>query len=121
MVEYNQVNQLPAETSFFIHMRLEVPFYRNQITKEDYNKLPSAQKHAFMDGIFDICGVTDAASTAHRVWIQVAPSYSTQEVQDRVVNYLRTYFGKSTSSTLPGSGVTLRSPEQRRSNKPLSS
>lgn len=113
-VEYSNDNLQPSENCIYFHLRDEVPFYQNKVAKEVYTQDDYDPKHSFIDNLFNIGGITDVSVQAYRVWVQIAPSYTLEEVEEKVASYLQGYMGYDYSATGPGHGIQLRSQDQRR-------
>ena len=103
-LEFLQEEGSPADDSVFIHLRSDVPAFRGRIGKEAYSNLDDADKSTFMDGLFEIDGITEASSQAFRVWIMKSPAFTWPEVLNTVLEYLRVQIGEDSIEDLPGSG-----------------
>lgn len=109
-----------SDASAFIHLRVNPPIYQSHIDKEDYDILPSEEKHAFLTGLFNVAGVTELSSRAFRVWLMKSPSYTWQEVMEPALYFIASSFGESEITSMPGSaqpngtGTTLTSVNNRR-------
>jgi len=108
-----------ADDSVYIHLRVD-PVYRTRIGKEAYSLLDAADKQPLITELFDIAGVVEISTKAHRVWLMKSPIFSWQEVLQPVLFLLRDRFGETSISPLPGSaeidgsGLRLDSDTNRR-------
>lgn len=119
-LEFVWEDDKPADSSVYIQLRRNTPIYQDRIDKEDYDILDADLKDEFLTGIFNVSGVVEVSTKAYRVWLMKSPVFTWEEVLSPVLNFMMTYYGEDTISSLPGSGTPagggfhLSSPIQRR-------
>lgn len=119
-LEYCYDNDAPSDSSVYMHLRVMPPVTRRQTKKEDYDQLSEAERHVFLDNIFNIPGVEEVSCTAYRLWVMKSPAFTWTEINTAILDYLKTWSGETEaesmqgSANIDGSGFTLNSSINRR-------
>lgn len=113
-LEYIKDGDQAAGEGVFIQIKKDVPSYRNFVGKEDYYADPDGRSD-FVDGLFDIDGITNIASQAFRVYVEKSPIFHWTEVLPDVLDHIAESVDETVLIELPGSGLRLESFKDRRS------
>lgn len=113
-LEYFKDATQPSDEGVFIHLDIDLPAYQGLIGKEDYLALDVQDQSAFVTGLFGIAGVMDVSAKANRLFITKSPIFTWMQVFSPLLVYLQAQLGATSVNELPGSGIAIDSPFDRR-------
>lgn len=113
-LEYFKDPTEPSDEGVFIHIYPDIPpEYTTLVSRESY----AAGGGTYTDlanQFFSIPGITRLALQSTRVYVEKSPIFSWNNILNAALTVIKGVTNTTTLNELPGSGITIESPSDRR-------